>query len=168
MTATLGNFNAATIYASTNTKKCLSNVNAVLDVDAKAGTKPLTSSASKTVSAQYYAYVGYSTKTTASEFDSDSIKALQAAKTWITVNGTTNLLPNATTSDGTSIVIAVPAKYKLSGVKNSLGMPILDNFSSTATVAYTNGSTTTDYTVYVYPIISGVQVDYKEIVITKA
>jgi len=117
---------------------------------------------------KFYGYVGYSTKTTAADFDPASIKALTAAKSWITVDGTTTLLTGGATSDGGSIVVAVPAKYKLADIENSLGVSILANFSSSATVSYTNGSTTTDYKVYVYPITSGAQVAYKNVKITKA
>ncbi len=117
---------------------------------------------------KFYGYVGYSTKTAAGDFDSASIKALAAAKSWITVDGTTTLLSGGATSDGGSIVVAVPAKYKLADIENSLGVSILANFSSSATVSYTNGSTTTDYKVYVYPITSGAQVAYKNVKITKA
>lgn len=116
---------------------------------------------------KFYGYVGYSTKTAAGDFDSASITAL-AAKSWITVDGTTTLLTGGATSDGRSIVVAVPAKYKLADIENSFGGSILANFSSSATVSYTNGSTTTDYKVYVYPITSGAQVAYKNVKITKA
>lgn len=116
---------------------------------------------------KFYGYVGYSTKTEGSQFDSDSIKALAAAKQFLTVNGTTILLSSAE-SNGTSIVIAVPAKYKLSEIQNSLGVSILKNFNAPVSVGYTNGKTTTDYHVYVYPITSGAKVAYKNVTITKA
>lgn len=117
---------------------------------------------------KFYGYVGYSTKTAGSQFDSASIKKLAAAKEYLTINGSTTLLPGGATSDGTSIVIAVPAKYKLAGIQNSLGVSILENFDAPVQVNYTNGETTTAYKVYVYPITSGAQVAYKNVVITKA
>lgn len=116
---------------------------------------------------KFYGYVGYSTKTEGSQFDSASIKALAAAKQFLNVNGTTTLLSSAT-SDGTSIVVAVPSKYKLSSIQDSLGPSILENFNTPVTVDYTNGETTTAYNVYVYPITSGAQVAYKNVTITKA
>ncbi len=117
---------------------------------------------------KFYGYVGYSTKTAGAQFDSASIKALAAAKSWLNVDSSTTLLSGGATSDGNSIVIAVPAKYKLSGIQNSLGVSILENFDDAVTVSYTNGSTTTSYKVYVYPITSGAKVAYKNVVITKA
>ena len=117
---------------------------------------------------KFYGYVGYSTKTEGSQFDSTSIKNLAAAKQFLTVNGTTTLLSGGATSDGTSIVIAVPAKYKLAEIQNSLGVSILGNFDAPVQVNYTNGETTTAYKVYVYPITSGAQVAYKNVTITKA
>ena len=65
-------------------------------------------------------------------------------------------------------MIAVPAKYKLSSIQDSLGPSILENFNTPVTVDYTNGETTTAYNVYVYPITSGAQVAYKNVTITKA
>lgn len=117
---------------------------------------------------KFYGYVGYSTKTAGSQFDSASIKKLAAAKQYLTVNGSTTLLSGGATSDGTSIVIAVPARYKLAGIQNSLGVSILENFNTPVQVNYTNGETTTAYHVYVYPITSGAKVAYKNVVIAKA
>lgn len=117
---------------------------------------------------KFYGYVGYSTNTAGSQFDSTSIKKLAAAKSYLTVNGSTTLLSGGATSDGTSIVIAIPAKYKLAGIQNSLGVSILENFNTPVQVNYTNGETTTAYHVYVYPITSGAKVAYKNVVIAKA
>lgn len=120
-------------------------------------------------SGKFYGYIGYSEKTSAAEFDSDSIKALAATKTFLKVNETTTLVgTTAKTSNGTSIVIAVPNKYKLATINNGVGANILDNFSSDATVNYTVGTTNTSYHVYVYPITNGAQVEYKNVTITKA
>lgn len=117
---------------------------------------------------KFYGYVGYSTKTAGSQFDSASIKNLAAVKQYLTVKGDTTLLSKGATSDGTSIVIAVPATYKLAGIQNSLGVSILENFNAPVQVNYTNGETTTAYNVYVYPITSGAKVAYKNVLITKA
>lgn len=117
---------------------------------------------------KFYGYVGYSTKTAGSQFDSASIKKLAAAKEYLNVTGNTTLLSGGATSDGTSIVIAVPSRYKLTGIQNSLGVSILENFNTPVQVNYTNGETTTAYHVYVYPITSGAKVAYKNVVIAKA
>lgn len=117
---------------------------------------------------KFYGYVGYSTNTTGSQFDSASIQNLAAAKSYLNVNGNTTFLSGGATSDGTSIVIAVPAKYKLSEIQNSLGVSILKNFNAPVKVDYTHGNTTTPYNVYVYPITSGAKVAYKNVTITKA
>lgn len=154
---------ATTYGASTAAPK--KNTGEASSVSIAAGTA---TSGNISIYGKFYGYVGYSTKTAAGDFDSDSIKALTAAKSWITVDGVTTLLTGGATSDGGSIVVAVPAKYKLADIENSLGVSILANFSSSATVSYTNGSTTTDYKVYVYPITSGAQVAYKNVKITKA
>ena len=122
------------------------------------------------VNGRYKYYVGYSTNTVYSQFDSAAIKALAAKKGDITVNSTTTVLNDTTklTSNGTSIVVACPAKYKLATITNGVGADILANFSSVGTVSYTNGSVTTDYKVYVYPITNGAAVEYKNLTLTKA
>jgi hypothetical protein len=122
------------------------------------------------VNGRYKYYVGYSTNTVYSQFDSAAIKALSAKKGDITVNSTTTVLNDTTklTSNGTSIVVACPAKYKLATITNGVGADILANFSSVGTVSYTNGSATTDYKVYVYPITNGATVEFKNLTLTKA
>ena len=170
ITATMGNFTAATIYASTNTKKCISTKSAVLDVDARAGSKAITSNASKQVTAQYYGYMGYTTKTDAATFTSADIKALTAgAKKFLATSGVTTLVDaTGKTSTGTSIAIAVPAVYTLSDIQNSLGVSIKANFSSVANaINYTNGTVTTKYRVYLYPITSGAQIAYKNVTVKR-
>mgnify|MGYP003290147894 CR=1 FL=1 len=122
------------------------------------------------VNGRYKYYVGYSTNTAYSQFDSAAIKALAAKKGDITVNSTTTILNDTTklTSNGTSIVVACPAKYKLATITNGVGADILANFSSVGKVSYTNGSVTTEYMVYVYPITNGATVEFKNVTLTKA
>lgn len=122
------------------------------------------------VNGRYKYFVGYSTKTSYDQFDSAAIKALAAKTDNITVNGTTTVLNDTTklTSDGTSIIVACPAKYKLATITNGVGADILANFSSKGKVDYTNGSVTTEYMVYVYPITNGAQVEFKNLTLTKA
>ena len=122
------------------------------------------------VNGRYKYYVGYSTNTVYSQFDSAAIKALAAKKDWINVNSTTSVLDDKTilTSNGTSIVVACPAKYKLDKITNGVGANILANFSSVGKVSYTNGSVTTEYMVYVYPITNGATVEFKNLTLTNA
>lgn len=156
--------NCETNYGA-STAKPKKNNGAASAVSIPAGTA---TSGTFNFTGKFYGYVGYSTKTAGSQFDSASIKKLAAAKQYLTVNGSTTLLSGGATSDGTSIVIAVPARYKLAGIQNSLGVSILENFNTPVQVNYTNGETTTAYHVYVYPITSGAKVAYKNVVIAKA
>lgn len=59
ITASVADFNAATIYASTNTKKVLSDVSAAVDVDYFANDKPLTRSATATVTGVRACWYGF-------------------------------------------------------------------------------------------------------------
>ena len=122
------------------------------------------------VNGRYKYFVGYSTNTSYDQFDSVSIKTLSAKTDNLNVNSTTTVLNDTTKlkSNGTSIVVACPAKYKLESITNGVGADILANFSSIGEVDYTNGSTTTSYKVYVYPITNGAEVEFKNLTITKA
>lgn len=119
------------------------------------------------INGRYKAYIGYSTETSGSAFNSAKIKALAAGNVFLNTSGSTTLKSSAT-SNGTSIVIACPATFKLNTISNSLGVSIKENFAAPAQVDYTNGSTTTKYNVYVYPITSGAEIAYKDVTIAKA
>jgi hypothetical protein len=117
--------------------------------------------------------LGYSDNTLFSQFNSASVRALTTKSDWITVDGTTTILDanTAIKSNGKSIVIACPAKYKLTTVNNGVGANILDNFTtkgSEGTVDVATGNITTSYKVYVYPITNGAEVEFKNVTLTKA
>lgn len=136
------------------------------DVKIPSGT---TSISKVTVNGFYRAYLGYADVTQISQVDSDVIKSLNAVTKLCDVNGNVTLLDNGSklTSNGKSIVVAVPSISKLSSVANGLGADILANFSVTGTVQYTYGGTTTDYNVYIYPITNGASVEYQNVVVSK-
>ena len=117
----------------------------------------------------YKYFLGYSANTTYDQFNSASVRALTTKTGNITKDGTTTIV-NATaiSSNGTSIVIACPKKYKLATINNGVGANILGNFSSSGTVSVATGSINTEYTVYVYPITNGAVVEFKNVTLTKA
>lgn len=131
-----------------------------------------TNSDSKTVKAQYKYFLGYSTNTLYNQFDSASVRALSAKTNWVTINGTTTIVDaNGTKSDGKSIVIACPSKYKLATVQNGVGADILENFTtkgSQGVVSVKCGEINVDYNVYVYPITNSAVVEFKNVTLTKA
>lgn len=117
----------------------------------------------------YKYFMGYSTNTTVEAFNSASVRALTTKTNNITKDGTTTVVDgNAIKSNGTSIVIACPSKYKLAGAQNGLGANILANFNVSGTVSVTCGNTNVDYTVYIYPITNGAQVEFKNVTLSKA
>lgn len=155
-------YNCSTAYgASTNTPK--KNNGTDSGVKIAAGT---CTSSNVSFSGRYYGYIGYSSATTVAEITSDSIKQLNAGKKFIEPSSTTNLVSKAT-SNGTSIVVAVPVNYELKSIANGVGADIKANFSKTGTVDYTNGDTTTSYNVYIYPITNGAAVEYKDVIVGK-
>lgn len=124
---------------------------------------------SVTVTGAYKYFLGYSTNTTYDQFDSASVRALTTKTGNVTKDGTTTIV-DATeiVSNGQSIVVACPSKYKLATIKNGLGASILENFSSKGRVTVTCGSISVEYMVYVYPITNGAKVAFKEVTLTNA
>lgn len=128
-----------------------------------------TSSKEVSVTGKYKFFLGYSSNTTYNQFDSEAVRALTTKSDWVTVDGTTTIVDaNAIQSNGKSIVVACPAKYKLATIQNGLGASILSNFSSSGTVKVQTGSVESNYTVYVYPITNGAVVEFKNVTLTKA
>lgn len=168
-TATCTALPPVTIYASTNTKKILKDVKATLS-DKKPADISLTSNNSRNITGKYKYFLGYSDNTDASQFDSNSIRQLTVKTDWITPNDTTTIIDinNPITSNGKSIVIACPAKYELATISNGVGANILPSFTSQGTVQVQTGSILTDYTVYVYPITNGAEVEFKNVTLKKA
>lgn len=135
-------------------------------------TQVTSTQATKSFTAAYKYFLGYSDKTSYDQFDSASVRALTAKTGNITKDGTTTVVgTTAVASDGRSIVVAVPSKYKLSAITNGLGADILANFSSVGTVKVKVGGGTgaeVDYKVYVYPITNGAVVEFKGVTVKKA
>ena len=127
------------------------------------------SSKQVTVKGVYKYFMGYSVNTKYDQFDSASVRALTTRTGNITKNGTTTIVNDtAITSNGQSIVVACPSKYKLSKVQNGVGASILANFTSVGEVNVTTGSITTTYKVYVYPIKNNTPVEFKNVTLTNA
>lgn len=150
---------------NTNSAKTHSGITAV-----NSTTNKPTKSANATVTGSYYYFLGYSEKTAFNQFDSASVRALTTKSSWVTKDGTTTIVAeNAPiTSNGKSIVIACPSKYKLASISNGVGADILANFSSVGEVDVTTGSIVTKYKVYVYPITNGATVEFKKVTLAKA
>jgi hypothetical protein len=158
----------------------ISNVNTRQKETKTISTKSLSSTASKTTSDKvtgvYKYFAGYydfaSNQNVADVFTSDIIRGLSVHTGDITKDGTTTLVgTTSVTSNGKSIVVAVPSKYKLATFQNDLGGSEINNFSKIGTVAVanpTNADFTTNYTVYVWPVAGGATITYKNVTITKA
>lgn len=118
----------------------------------------------KSLTGSFKYFMGYSTNTTYDQFDSDSIRALTVKTGWVNKDSET-VIQNDTVikSNGTSIVIACPNKYKLSSITNGLGADIIGNFSSKGEINVNTGTIQTSYNVYVYPITNGAEVEMKNI-----
>lgn len=139
----------------------ISNVNTRQKETATIATKSLSSTASKSTSDKvtgvYKYFAGYydfaSNQTVEDIFTSAIIRGLTTHTGDLTKDGATTLVgTTSVTSNGKSIVVAVPSKYKLATFQNDLGGSEIANFSKIGTVAVanpTNTDFTTNYTVYV-------------------
>ena len=117
----------------------------------------------------YKYFLGYSTNKVFDQFDSASVRALTTRTGDINKDGITTIVDaTAITSDGHSIVVACPSTYKLATINNGIGASMLENFTSVGEVDVTTGSITTKYKVYVYPVMGGAEVEFKNVTLTKA
>lgn len=142
-------------------------------VAASSGTtaKP-TTSASATVTGAYYYFLGYSDKTSYSQFDSDSIRKLTVKSDWIDSENDTIIVGSTPMkSNGKSIVIACPDTYELATIENPPAdlkpLFLTSGTGSDGTVSVKCGEINVSYHVYVYPITNNVQVDFKNVTLTK-
>lgn len=151
---------------NTDASKKTTKVNAQSNITPAAPTN----SREVSVTGKYKYFLGYSANTAFNQFDSASVRALTAKTDWIEIDGTTTIVSDkpSMTSNGKSIVVACPAKYKLATIQNGVGANILPNFTSVGNVDVTTGSITTSYKVYVYPITNGAAVEFKNVTLTKA
>ena len=151
---------------NTDVSKKTTKVNAQSNITPAAPTN----SREVSVTGKYKYFLGYSDNTTYNQFNSESVRKLNAKTNWIEIDGTTTIVSDkpSMTSNGKSIVIACPAKYKLATIQNGVGANILPNFTSIGNVDVTTGSITTSYKVYVYPITNGAAVEFKNVTLTKA
>lgn len=151
---------------NTDASKKTTKVNAQTNITPTAPTN----SKEVSVTGKYKYFLGYSDNTTYNQFDSASVRKLNAKTDWIEIDGTTTIVSDkpSMTSNGKSIVVACPAKYKLATIQNGVGANILPNFTSVGNVDVTTGSITTSYKVYVYPITNGAAVEFKNVTLTKA
>lgn len=142
----------------------------------KASNRPSASS-SITITGVYKYFMGYSVNTTVEQFDSDGIRALDAlsGNIVLTTQNNTQICvilgkedSDVKESDGKSLVIACPTKYKLNSINNGIGASIVDNFSVRGIISVKTGAINTDYNVYIYPITNNTPMAYKNVTLVKA
>lgn len=168
----------------------VSNLGSTTNVDANNKTYPSTKKDSitktstsvsasettgKTTPGAYKYFLGYGDYTAIDQLDSAKIRALTTKSGWITKDGTTTIVGGtAIKSNGKSIVIACPSKYKLSSVDHATGSSLMDLFTikgvqGTRTVKLAGGTGADHtYNVYIYPITNGAEVEFKNVTLVKA
>lgn len=156
ITASVANFDAATIYASTNTKKVLSDVSAAVDVDYFASDKDLTSKASATVTGVRACWYGFLDSAPAGDTLNNAY-----FRGIIDTNPTGNGIKKSLTAikTGTEIVaksgfkglvIAIPAEKEIKSLiaKGATTDLIPAASKKIVSIEGANGYTAADYNVY--------------------
>lgn len=147
---------------NTNQNKYNEGINAIENITPKPKI-----SESINIIGKYKCFIGYSSNISYNQLDSDSIRNLEINE-WLNINTTTNLFNDTyIKSNGKSIVIACPNKYKLTKITNSIGTDIIRNFTSMGEIIVKTGEINTTYNVYLYPITNNVSVEFKNIKIEK-
>lgn len=174
-----GNTDSVVLAEGTTTYKCSSAYGAstakpVTNFDNESSVSiaagDVASSNSISFVGNYKYFMGYAEATTIAQLDSTAIRSLNTKTGWCVVNGTTTIVnATAVTSNGKSIIVACPAKYKLASVANGLGADILGLFSVTGTVEVAlAGDVKENYNVYIYPITNNSPVEFKNMTLAKA
>lgn len=145
-----------TVYASTNTKKVLSNVSAKLtdSASAKARSKSLTSSNNDTITG-YYRW---------NAFVADSTDITATASSWKFVNAKT--VSSVTAADQKYIIVMVPSGYNLTGAKQ-MGLDFTGSFATKdVNLTIGGGSDTYAYKMYYWQNTSGSDAKVENITIS--
>lgn len=135
----------------------------------------VTSSASeKEFTAYYKWFMGCVDETLVNQLNSAKVRAVTKSGN-CTKDGATTILGTGNadvwTSDGRSIIIACPSKYKLSTVTDSMGNDYMAKFNEIGDVAVKTGGGTgaeATYKVYMYPITSNTEMKLKGVTLVKA
>lgn len=145
-----------TVYASTNTKKVLSNVSAKLtdSASAEARSKSLTSSNNDTITG-YYRW---------NAFVADSTDITATASSWKFVNAKT--VSSVTAADQKYIIVMVPSGYNLTGAKQ-MGLDFTGSFATKdVDLTIGGGSDTYAYKMYYWQNTSGSDAKVENITIS--
>ena len=111
-------------------------------------------SASLKVDPYYKVYIGHKLAKTAADISETDIKAMPFEQGYL--QQSTWSFSADRSGEGESIIIACPSGYKLTGVTDSMGVPLNDNFSLVNTMNVTcGGSEVVPYDIYLYPITNG-------------
>lgn len=174
-------FNALPVYYGVSNLGNTNNDGTTYPSTAKTETTKTSTSVSasettgKTTPGAYKYFLGYGDYTAIDQLDSAKIRALTTKSDWITKDGTTTIVGGtAIKSNGKSIVIACPSKYKLSSVDHATGSSLMDLFTikgvqGTRTVKLAGGTGADHtYNVYIYPITNGTEVEFKNVSLVKA
>ena len=149
ITASVDALPETTVYASTNTKKCIPSKSAKLS-DTKPSDKTLTAtSASDTIEGKYYYYYG-SVNTADFAVTNDVVKGL--SKDWADGSSESFLTSGKVLNNGETMIVACPSNYSLTQVLSALGSPELANFTSDTLQYVLPNSEEITYNVYYFNI----------------
>lgn len=126
-------------------------------------------SKSQTIKGKYKYFLGYSDYQSIDEFRNkpNDIRNLTIKSDFIEKDSITTIIgATKIKSNGKSIVIACPNKYKLATIDDSTGASLLGSFKSQGEIDIQTGMITTTYNVYLLPISNGTELEFKNVTLT--
>lgn len=132
-----------------------------------------TNNGTLSVTAKYKYFAGYTTATDVTTLDSAAVRALTGigkGDKFLPTSGSETIIGGTSTATtaGKSVVIAIPATYRLSVKEGLSGEEMIGVSFESTTVSVKTGEINTDYKVYMYPITSPTaNISIKNVVISK-
>jgi hypothetical protein len=141
--------------------KCINSINSpstTLDLPEK--------KQAKKIKGCYKYFLGYSDYQSVEEFKNhpSEIRNLTVKSGFIEKDGLTTIVnDNKIKSNGKSIVIACPKKYRLRTIDNGVGTDLMGSFKSQGEVTIQTGMIETIYNVYLLPVSNGAELEFKNV-----
>lgn len=127
-------------------------------------------SKTRKIKGSYKYFLGYSDYQSVEDFENkpNEIRLLNVKSDFIIKDDITTIIGNnKIKSNGKSIVIACPKKYKLNTIDDSTGASLLGSFKSQGEINIQTGMIISTYNVYLLPIANGTELEFKNVTLIK-
>jgi hypothetical protein len=126
----------------------------------------IASGTTKTLNVRYKAWMGCTSATTAANFIlANATKWVNANGDFLPTSGSKTLVDTSWESDGNNIFILTTGS--ISKAIDKFDVDLKDNFGSALKFTYTNNGVDTAYHLYIYKIIGGTKLQFKNVTVTR-